>query len=106
MPKLLRSLSLRELRDWRAYADLEPFDETRADYRAASIVWAVVNMNRDTKKKPRPWPLKDFLLKFGEAMEQQQRKGKTPAELLAIAKQITRDYNRAQEHPRRRRAAK
>ena len=103
---LLRSLTLDEFRRWRAFAYLEPWDETRADYRAASIVWAIVNMNRDAKKHPTPYPLTDFLLKFGEAMEAQKPKGKTPAQLLAIARQITAAYNKAHDGPRRRRAGR
>lgn len=40
---MLCSISMRQLNEWREYADLEPFDEERADLRAAQVVQAVVN---------------------------------------------------------------
>lgn len=36
-------MSIRQFQEWRAYADLEPFDEKRADYRAAQVEAAVLN---------------------------------------------------------------
>lgn len=57
-------MSVRQFMEWRAYADLEPFDETRADLRAASIVCAILNVNRGRR---RPVPLEDCMLRFGSA---------------------------------------
>lgn len=56
-----------QLAEWMKFAELEPFDETRADYRAASIAQAVINMQRDTKKHPKPLPIDDFVLRFGDS---------------------------------------
>lgn len=52
---------------WKDYADLEPFDETREDYRNANIVKALWDIARDRKKHPEPFPVEQFMLKFGEA---------------------------------------
>lgn len=52
--------------EWQYYASLEPFDETRADVRAAQIVQALWNIARDTKAHPTPFALKQFLIEFGE----------------------------------------
>jgi hypothetical protein len=48
---MLASITARQFQEWRAYADIEPFDERRADYRAAQVVQAVRNTFR-TKGKP------------------------------------------------------
>jgi hypothetical protein len=70
------------------YAALEPFDETRADYRAAQIVAAVVNMNRDTKKHPKPIPVEDFLLRFGGEENVPAKRKQTWQEQKALAQMI------------------
>jgi len=59
---MLRQITARQLQEWRVYADLEPFDEERADIRAASIVQAIFNSPR--KKKDRV-TLKECMVTFG-----------------------------------------
>jgi hypothetical protein len=49
------------------YADLEPFDEVREDYRAAQIVQTLININRDTKRHPKPVPINECVLSFGDS---------------------------------------
>lgn len=53
---------------WEAYAELEPFDELRADYRSAQIVQMLYNINRDSKKEPNGRKIDEFLL-FKEEVE-------------------------------------
>jgi hypothetical protein len=48
------------------FVEVEPFGEERADYRAASIVQMIANMNRDVKKHPDGFKIDDFLLRFGD----------------------------------------
>lgn len=62
---MLSEISVHQLREWRAYASLEPFDETRADTRAAQICTTLVNINRSKNATVRP--ISDFVLKFGDA---------------------------------------
>lgn len=69
---MLRGLSVRQFQEWLAYMDLEPIDERRADFRAASIVQALYNINRDVKRYPTPFKLDDFVLKFEDAPKQKQ----------------------------------
>lgn len=57
-------LTAKQLKAWEHYAELEPFDETRADWRAASIVTMIANVNRDPKKKG--YAMKDLVLKFND----------------------------------------
>lgn len=54
--------------EWEHYARLEPFQEFRADYRAASIVSMLYNVNRT--KDSKQYTIEDFVLKFGEREEQ------------------------------------
>ena len=67
---MLRQISIRQFNEWRAYADLEPFDDGRADLRAASIVCALLNVHR-AKGKPAV-KLKDCVLRFGDEANQNQ----------------------------------
>jgi len=52
--------------EWRAYSILEPFEDQRSSYYQASIMKTLWDIARDTKKHPAPFPLDQFLLKFGE----------------------------------------
>jgi hypothetical protein len=61
---MLRGMTVRQFQEWRAYADLEPFDETRADLRSADIVRTLLNLFGRGKGKP-AFPLKDCVLRFG-----------------------------------------
>lgn len=61
---MLRRITAQQFQEWRAYADLEPFDEVRADYRAASIMQAILNVHRG-KGKP-ALKLKDCVIRFGD----------------------------------------
>ena len=64
---MLRVITARQLREWMAYGELEPFGEERADYRTASIVQMLANINRDPKKHPDGFKIEDFLLRFGDS---------------------------------------
>lgn len=75
-----RGLTAKQFVGWEHYASLDPFDETRADYRAASIATMIANVNRSKDQKS--YKLEDFLLKFGE----QTKKKQTPEDQLLIAR--------------------
>lgn len=84
MNALARSLTAKQLLEWEAYADLEPFDEGREDYRAASIVAMIFNMAVAVKDRR---PIADFLLKFEDDKEaSEKRRPQTFEEQIAIAK--------------------
>lgn len=69
---MLASLSWRQLLEWMAFADLEPFDEVRADLRSAQVVLTLMNAHRNTKKRRHPYQLKDALLRFGDSQPVKQ----------------------------------
>lgn len=59
---MLRSLTARQFQEWLAYAKVEPFDETRADYRAAQIAQMVLLVN--LAKGAKLPTLEEMILKF------------------------------------------
>ncbi len=63
---MLDTMSITQLREWFAYSELEPFGEERADYRSAQICAMIANSVRDKKRKPTPYKVEEFLLRFGE----------------------------------------
>ena len=87
---LLRKRTARQFLEWEYFASIEPFTfdkELRADYRAASIVQIIANVNRG---KGRAYDIKDFLLKFDDA---EPPKKKTWQEMQKIAYMIAMAYN-------------
>lgn len=62
---MLRGMTMRHLLEWRAYYDIEPFGEVRADYRSAQVTAAILNSTR--KRGTAPVKLEDSVLKFGAA---------------------------------------
>lgn len=60
-------MSWEQFLHWAAYAEIEPFGETRADLRSAIIASVIANANRNSKKHPKPYTPDDFMPKFGGA---------------------------------------
>lgn len=76
--ELLRRVSSRELSEWIAYYRVEPWGIEPADLRAGIISSTIANVNRDAKKKRRPYTPTDFIPKWGgkqplEQTPEQQR---------------------------------
>ena len=59
---MLEGITIRQFREWRAYAELEPFGPRREDARSAQIAWILAELQRDKKKKRKAWRLEEFLL--------------------------------------------
>jgi hypothetical protein len=95
--EILGSLSLDQLLEWQVFSELEPFDEVRMDLRFASVVEAVLNVFRDSKKKPIPYRLKDTVLYFGDSRRVEEKAGIKAAlpwqQLKAKAKAIAGFFN-------------
>lgn len=62
--ELLARISSRELTEWMAYAQVEPFGEERGDLRAGIVASTIANVNRDTKKRRKPFEPEEFMPKF------------------------------------------
>lgn len=75
--ELLERISARELTEWMAFNTLEPFGDPRADMRAGIVASVIANVNRDAKKRPKPYMPADFMPEFDE----QTRPKKTAKEI-------------------------
>jgi len=78
--ELLARASSRELAEWMAFAQLEPIGARRGDYQAAQVAQVIANVNRDTKKRRKPYPVEDFLLAWEDPEE--------PAERQSVEEQL------------------
>lgn len=62
--ELLARVSSRELSEWMAYAELEPFGSPRSDRLealAGQELTLLANVNRDPKKKSAPYRIEEFM---------------------------------------------
>lgn len=50
-----------ELGEWMALEVLSPSGESRADLRMAIIASTIANVNRDPKKRPKPYSAREFM---------------------------------------------
>ena len=59
--ELLARIDSRELSEWMAYFSLEPWGTEVEDWRAGMIAATIANVNRDEKKRKKPFEPKDFI---------------------------------------------
>jgi hypothetical protein len=78
---MLRRITARQFRELEVFEELEPPESVRDDYRTASIVTMIANVNRGPKQKA--YTLQDFVLNFREV---EPKKPQSPQEQLAILK--------------------
>jgi len=95
---MLRSLTAKQFMEWQAAFEIESFGEARADARAASIVRALYNINRDSKKHSRPYELPVFIQDFLREMEELDapKRRQTPEQQKQVAQAIVAAFNRGQ----------
>lgn len=89
---MLASMSLRTLNEWRAYSEVEPFGEERADVRAAIIAATVANASR-TKRGQRAFKIGDFMPEYGRKTARQ-----TPEEMKAVLQQSVGAFHAARKN--------
>lgn len=82
------------LAEWAAYDSLDPLGEERADLRISALMQTTVNLHRDQKRYRRPFPLDDFILRFGDAAPAAPVKTQTPKQQFNILKAIAQAYAR------------
>ncbi len=60
---MLSEISSRELTEWLAFYQVEPFgdSETQAEYRMAYLAALLANIHRDTKKHPSEFTAREFM---------------------------------------------
>jgi hypothetical protein len=64
--KMLKSISFKELMQWRAYDKIEPIGQKRGDFQAASICAATMNAVLLSKGIRSKFRVSDFMLEFKE----------------------------------------
>ncbi len=60
--ELLDTVSYPELLEWGQFMELDPEPEWRADARSAQICAILANVNRDSKQRPEPYRLTEFMM--------------------------------------------
>jgi uncharacterized protein DUF4035 len=86
---MLRSMTSRQFSEWMVYASLDPFDAEREDMRVGLIVSAIYNVNRDRKKRAKPFTITDCMPLFGDAAPQKQKKVADWRFMKALGKALT-----------------
>jgi len=82
---MLASMSAAQFVEWRAYASLEPFDEERADLRAAIVAATIANVHRDPKRHPTPVGVDVFMPRFDRRPSQTWQQQKALAQMISAA---------------------
>ena len=83
--EMLARMSSRELTEWMAYFTIEPWGEERADLRAGIVASVIANVNRDPRKRPRPYRPEDFMPRFGAPRRQSWQEQLRIAEIITAA---------------------
>lgn len=98
-------MTWKQFQSWQAYDKIDPIGGARLDTLVASIVSTLVNLHRNTEKYPNPFPIADFVLKWGEASkfvtEPAKPVGKTWQQLKLIGQICAAAYNITEEEERR-----
>lgn len=68
---MLAEMSSAQFAEWRAYAQIEPFGEDRADLRAGIVASTIANANRGKGQKP--FTAQQFMPSFEPETEEQAR---------------------------------
>jgi hypothetical protein len=104
---MLRQISMKQFREWQAFQDLEPFDETRADARAASIRQTLAEIHRNRDRRKDAYTIGDFLIHFGDSEKAKPTSDEparpSAADLKFIAMQHAIIANAEEELARKRR---
>lgn len=58
---MLTQMTWEQFSGWMRYYQEEPFGEERADLRSGIVASVIANVNRDDKKKPKPFKPSDFM---------------------------------------------
>lgn len=75
---MLEEITSRQLSEWMAYNEIEPFGEDRDDLRMGIIASTIANVNRSNGKKP--YKPQDFMPVFKVGIETEEEAGRRLAE--------------------------
>jgi len=86
--ELLARMSSRELAEWQAYAQLDPFGNERGDLQAGIVASMIANVYRDRKKQRKPFAPADFLPVF----ERKRKRRQTWQQQLQIVEMLNQAF--------------
>ncbi len=84
--RLVREMSREELTEWIAFSQLEPFGTEFDEYRSALIASVIAEVNRNRKKRGKPYSPREFMQKWGEP---DAGKAASPEAMFDLVKQFT-----------------
>jgi len=90
--RLVREISREELSEWIAFSQLEPFGTEFEEYLAALVASVIAEVNRNRKKRGKPFAPTEFMQKWGEP---EAGKATTPEAMFEFVKRF-QDRLRAQ----------
>lgn len=91
-------MTLKQLREWMVYEELEPFGNDREEYLIGSVIQLLANVHRGKERKHRPYSLDDSTPNFGD----RPRMKKGTSDWRAI-KEATREMTEEQRQSSTRR---
>lgn len=83
--ELLARIDSRELAEWAAFFQLEPWGAEVEDFRAALVTAAIANAHRDPRRRRQPYKPTDFMPRREPVPEQSQEEIERTLEAWARA---------------------
>lgn len=86
---MLRTITWAQFLEWEAFCEIEPIGDLRGDFRMAHSMQLLANINRNSKTRPKPFTVMDFMFDFEEEEEQ---KPKAVAQSAAYIESVIRGW--------------
>jgi hypothetical protein len=84
-------MSSREFTEWMARDQIDPIGDLRSDLQAALVARTIAEVNRDPKRRDKPYKVEEFLLQFNA--EVQEEVEPTEEELMFKANLLAAMFN-------------
>lgn len=95
---MLSEITYPEFLEWLAFAELEPFEEDRNDWRVAALRASIMETVRNRRKQRSPFQPKNFMLYFGEEIQAQKvRRNRTWQDLEKAGQLISSMFNKSNQ---------
>jgi hypothetical protein len=92
-------MSYNEFLDWIAFFNVQPLAGDRADLHAAQVCAVLAEVNRNRKKRRKPFRPADFLPDWWGDRKRSTRDAADPQTLMAKMQALTEGWGRATEAP-------
>ena len=96
MAEWQEAMSAREFAEWIAYAGMEPFGETRADLRIATLAALFAEANRDRKRRRKAFRVGEFVEMFRGGASATRSPGSLGAAHTAAPDQDALEWKKAE----------